>query len=161
MEAELLTSSQVTVDMVSSLCGGRCGSFLITPKPDLFPGPKMMASTPHLGWQNLSGSWKLPALLGSEHCLFLVSWPSYQHHFGPKSARLCLMVPPSLAVPSLHGIHFMHLSSGIDGKLDTHRSRAQASQADCHGGRIYNSNVVDLQYLFILYQFICKSCDCF
>lgn len=67
MEAELLTSSQVTVEMVSSLCGGRCGSFLITPKPDLFPGPNMTASTPHLGLQNLSGSWKLPALLDSEH----------------------------------------------------------------------------------------------
>lgn len=113
-------SSRVTAEMVSSLCGGRCGSFLITPKPDLFPGPKMMASTSHLGLQNLSGSWKLPALLRSEHVSSWCHGPVTNiNHLGPKASS-ALSDGPTL-------LSFMHLSSSINGKLNKHRSRAQAS----------------------------------
>lgn len=82
-------------------------------------------------------------------CLFLVSRPSYQRCCGPKASPTLSDFHPPQQYPLYHSVHFMHFNSGINGKLSKHRSRAQASRADCHDGRVYNSNVVDLQYLFI------------
>lgn len=87
-----------------------------THKPDHLPGPTLMASTAHLLLQTICNG-SCPSRL--RIWPFPVLWSSYQHCLGPNvSPALSDFHPPQL-YPLYHGVHFMHLSSGINGKLNT------------------------------------------
>lgn len=150
----------------------QCGwDHSLLPHPSPKPGPTAMASISHLGSQNAS-LWTVEAACpsGLLNLPFLGVGAQCQHCLGPCVSPWCVWFFILLSLYSWdHGVHFMHLSSEVfwtqywelcEVKISTSRVY-RFHELIVIMNAFYKSNVVDLQFLlFILYQFICKFCDC-